>query len=114
MQEQVAEVLSAFGQARTGGSGTFHRLEYFRTNYLKKYAKGFAEKVKYAESFDRGESIPCQLTIKTVCAEPLFAGGILEESCKRPCEHPFEDEEIHSCSQEECCLPIERGVEYMV
>lgn len=74
----------------------------------------FLKKVKYAESFDRGESIPCQLTIKTVCAEPLFAGGILEESCKRPCEHPFEDEEIHSCSQEERCLPIERGVEYMV
>ena len=74
----------------------------------------FLKKVKYAESFDRGESIPCQLTIKTVCAEPLFAGGILEESYKRPCEHPFEDEEIHSCSQEERCLPIERGVEYMV
>ena len=74
----------------------------------------FLKKVKYAESFDRGESIPCQLTIKTVCAEPLFAGGILEESCKRPCEHPFEDEEIHFCSQEERCLPIERGVEYMV
>lgn len=44
LQEQVAEAFSAFGQARTGGSGTFHRLEYFRTNYLKKYAKGFAEK----------------------------------------------------------------------
>lgn len=72
------------------------------------------KKVKYAGPFDRGESIPCRLTIKTVCAEPLFAGGILEESCKRPCEHPFEDEEIHSCSQEERCLPIERGVEYMI
>lgn len=106
--------LARSGKQEQGGSGTFHRLEYFRTNHLKKYAKGFAEKVKYVGSFDRGESIPCQLTIKTVCAEPLFAGGILEESCKRPCEHPFEDEEIHSCSQEERCLPIERGVEYMV
>ena len=83
-------------------------------NINKNTQRVFLKKVKYAESFDRGESIPCQLTIKTVCAEPLFAGGILEESCKRPCEHPFEDEEIHSCSQEERCLPIERGVEYMV
>ena len=70
--------------------------------------------MKYAGSFNGGESIPRQLTIKTVCVEPLFAGGILEKFCKHPCEHPFEDEEIHSCSQEERCLPIERGVEYMV
>lgn len=113
-RSRLPKYLAHSGKQEQGGSGTFHRLENFRTNHLKKYTKGFSEKVKYAESFDRGESIPCQLTIKTVCAEPLFAGGILEESCKRPCEHPFEDEEIHSCSQEERCLPIERGVEYMV
>ena len=113
-RSRLPKYLARSGKQEQGGSGTFHRLEHFRTNYLKKYAKGFAEKVKYVGSFDRGESIPCQLTIKTVSAEPLFAGGILEESCKRPCEHPFEDEEIHSCSQEERCLPIERGVEYMV
>ena len=51
LQEQVAEVLSAFEQARTGGADTFHRLEYFRTNYLKKYAKGFAEKSEIRRVF---------------------------------------------------------------
>ena len=114
LQEQVAEVLSAFGQARTGGIRYFPSLGILPHQLSKNTQRVFLKKVKYAGSFDRGESIPCQLTIKTVCAEPLFAGGILEESCKRPCEYPFEDEEIHSCSQEERCLPIERSVEYMV
>lgn len=113
-RSRLQKRLARSGKQEQGGSGTFHRLEYFRTNHLKNTQRVLLKKVKYAGSFDRGESIPCQLTIKTVCAEPLFAGGILEESCKRPCEHPFEDEEIHSCSQEERCLPIERGVEYMI
>ena len=113
-RSRLQKRLARSGKQEQGGSGTFHRLEYFRTNYLKNTQWVLLKKVKYAESFDRGESIPCQLTIKTVCAEPLFAGGILEKSCKRPCEHPFEDEEMHSCSQEERCLPIERGVEYMI
>lgn len=98
LQEQVAEAFSAFGQARTGGIRCFPSLGKFPHQPSKKIHKGFfRKKVKYAGSFDGGESIPCQLTIKTVCAEPLFAGGILEESCKRPCEHPFEDEKNHSC-----------------
>lgn len=108
-RSRLPKRLARSGKQEQGGSGTFHRLEYFRTNYLKKYTKGFAEKVKHAGSFDRDESIPCERTIKTVCAEPLFAGGILEKSCKRPCEHPFEDEEIHSCSQEERSCPL-KGV----
>ena len=113
-RSRLPKRLARSGKQEQGGSGTFHRLEYFRTNHLKNTQRVLLKKVKYAGSFDRGELIPCQLTIKTVSAEPLFAGGILEESCKRPCEHPFEDEEIHSCSQEERCLPIGRGVEYMV